>query len=629
MRRQFTNIPTARIRGGWSRAVKITSISIHNFRSIRHCDLLCRDMLVLLGQNNHGKSNVISALDFALNSSVKPDIDELFAFSDPDDKTMWVEVSFDRLTEQESTTWKKYVRTDGTFRFRKTAEYDDEGKIVVAYNGYVSEPEEEWLKADNAGNYTKRDAVSKTPLDAHVPNSGRLIKAHIEEAQRKYIEDHRADLTFHEALEEGPLLGQKNVAAGVLPEFFLVPAVRDLSDESKVKSTALFGKLLTFAVTEMASADPRFRHIQKQLSELIGGLNAAPDSEDRPQQLTDLESSIEQELSQWGVRVSVEVTPPDISRIFELGTDIHLDDGLKTLAERKGHGLQRAVIFGLMKAWAKAMRRAVPTAGGNTARRASESVVFAIEEPELFLHPHAQRALDAALRELARSDNSQVLVCSHSTHFVNLDDYRGVALIRKASAQEGTTLVQCTEDLFEGEDHHDRKRRFHMAAWVNPDRGEMLFARRVAFVEGETEKSAFPYLAKKMGCHSEDISVIDCGSKHNIPLYVAIAKAFQLNFVVVHDQDPLPDPIPEDWSEDKRSEKRRTFELNAKIQTTVGESGSVAVLEPNFECCSGVPRAQAKRKGKALAALDYFNSVATDDIPQHLADAIRMVYGDG
>ena len=585
-------------------------------------------MLVLLGQNNHGKSNVISALDFALNSSAKPDANELFAFARPDDKTMWVEVTFDRLTEQESTTWKKYVRADGTFRFRKTARYDDEGKIVVAYNGYVSEPEEEWLKADNARNYAKRAAVGKTPLSAHVPESGQISKAHIEEAQRQYIEEHVADLTFHEALEEGPLLGQRNVAAGVLPEFFLVPAVRDLSEESKVKSTALFGKLLTFAVTEMASADPRFRTIQEQLGELIGALNAGPDSEDRPQQLTDLESSIEQELTEWGVRVSVEVTPPDISKIFELGTDIHLDDGLKTLAERKGHGLQRAVIFGLMKAWAKAMRRAAAATGGTTARKASESVVFAIEEPELFLHPHAQRALDTALRVLADSDNSQVLVCSHSTHFVNLDDYRGVALIRKASAEKGTTVVQCTEDLFEGEDDPDRKRRFHMAAWVNPDRGEMLFARRVAFVEGETEKSVFPYLAKKMGCHSEDVSVIDCGSKHNIPLYVAIAKAFHLNYVVVHDEDPLPDPISEGWGEDKARAKRRTFELNAEIQTTVGETGLVAVLQPDFEGCSGVSRKQANKKGKALAALDHFHSVESDNVPRPLADAVRMVYGD-
>ncbi len=605
--------------------MKITHVTIHNFRSIEHCDLQCRDMLVLLGQNNHGKSNVISALDFMLNSSVKPDKDDLFAFRESDKDSMWVEVTFDRLTEQENTTWSKYVQDDGTFCVRKTAKYDNEDETIdVIYNGYVSEPNEEWLKADNARNYMNREAISKTPLKDYVPESGRLSTAKIQEAQQQYIEKHRADLVFQKDLEQGPLLGQKNVAAGILPEFFLVPAVRDLSDESKIKSTALFGKLLTFTVKEMASTDSRFRDVNKRLVELIGVLNAGPDNKDRPQQLADLESSIEQELSAWGVRVSVEVTPPDISKIFELGTDIHLDDGHKTLAQRKGHGLQRAVIFGLMKAWAKVMPRAVT--GSPKARKASESVVFAIEEPELFLHPHAQRSLDKALRVLARSDNSQVLVSSHSTHFVDLNDYRGIVLIRKHSAKDGTKVVQCTNDLFEGKNDDDRKRRFHMAAWVNPDRGEMLLARRVAFVEGETEKSIFPYLAEKMGCHSEDVSIIDCGSKNNIIFYVNIAKAFDINYIVVHDEDPLPNPIPDTWNINKKQAKTHTFKLNEEIKSAVGNPNSVKILKPDFEGCSGVT--PGGKKGKALAALDHFDSVPLGKIPQELAKVVKMIYGE-
>ena len=608
--------------------MKIVTITIHNFRSIKHCELLCRDMLVLLGQNNHGKSNVLGALNFALNSSVKPEKDELFAFSAPSDKTMWVELTFDRLTEQERTTFKKYVRADGTFRFRKTAVFLEDDRPSIEYRGYVSEPEQDWLKSANASNYAKREALAKTPLENYVQQTGRLSKAVIETAQQRYIDEHRGNLVFQEMLDETPLLGQRNVVAGVLPEFFLVPAVRDLSDESKVKNTALFGRLLTVAVREMTASDPRFSHLQKQLGELIANLNATPDSDDRPEQLIVLEASIEEELSEWDVSVSLEVKAPDISKIFELGTDIHLDDGLKTLAERKGHGLQRAVIFGLMKAWAKAMRRTDPLAVDSSARKASESIVFAIEEPELFLHPHAQRALDSALRVLSENNDNQVLVCSHSTHFINLDDYRGVVLVRKASAEEGTRIVQCTEDLFEGDDAHERKRRFHMAEWVNPDRGEMLFARRVAFVEGETEKAVFPYLARKLGCYAEDVSIIDCGSKNNIPLYVAIANAFHLDYVVVHDEDPLRDPIPPCWNKEKIDAMQRTFELNTKIQSDVGESGVVKVLSPDFEKCGGVPSNPAKLKGKALTALDHFESVGRDDIPQELIDVVRLIYGE-
>ncbi len=566
-------------------------------------------MVVLLGQNNHGKSNIIGALDFALNSS-KPNRDDLFAFAKPDDKEIWVEVSFDRLTDEEETTWQRYVQDNGTFRFRKTASFDDEDKVNIKYNGYVSEPDEEWLKADNVSNYTKHSAVSETPLKSYIPKSGQITKAKILKAQEEYIREHRADLDFSVVLEKGPLLGKKNVAKGLLPEFFLVPAVRDLDDESKVRNTALFGKLLTYAVSEMASMNPLYRNIEKQLDQLVSVLNAGPKTNDRPQQLTSIESSIQQELTGWDARVSLEVTPPDISKIFELGTEIYLDDGLKTLAKHKGHGLQRAVIFGLMKAWAKVMGESGTTDESMSVRRSSRLVVFGIEEPELFLHPHAQRTFNKALRELSEGLNSQVIISSHSTHFVDLDDYRGIALIRKESAEIGTISVQCTEDLFEGED--DQKRRFNMATWVNPDRGEMLFAHRVAFVEGETEKLVFPFLAEKMGCHSEDVSVIDCGSKNNIPLYVTIAKAFQLNYVVVHDEDPIP--------------ANMSSRFNVKIEELVGESGSVAVLQPDFEHCGQVPRNDGRRKGKPLAALDYFASVKPDDIPPKLADVIRLVY---
>ncbi|MFX8485533.1 ATP-dependent endonuclease, partial [Acinetobacter baumannii] len=60
------------------------------------------------------------------------------------------------------------------------------------------------------------------------------------------------------------------------------------------------------------------------------------------------------------------------------------------------------------------------------------------------------------------------------------------------------------------------------------------------FVEGETEKVVFPYLANKLGVFDPDISIIDCGSKHNLSLYIAIANVFEIPYLVIHDEDPLP-----------------------------------------------------------------------------------------
>ena len=223
------------------------------------------------------------------------------------------------------------------------------------------------------------------------------------------------------------------------------------------------------------------------------------------------------------------------------------------------------------------------------------------------MHPHAQRQLATLLRDIASAADHQVLACSHSTHFVNLDYYRSIAVVSKENTSDGTRIRQCVIDLFEGDD--DKKNRFHMAHWVNPDRGEMFFARRVILVEGETERVALPFVAEKIGYGDASVSVVDCGSKFNLPLYMKILNAFQIQYLVVHDEDPVPDSTPQEWSADKLQSKRRTFEFNNVIASTAEpDFGNVFMVERDFESMVGISKGQGDRKGKAVAALDIWQT---------------------
>src|SRR6185369_4202601 len=370
--------------------MRISKIKIHNFRSICDLEMQCESLVVLLGANNHGKSNIISAIEFALTTSSKLTHSDLCAFCG-EERTLWVELTFFELTEQDRTTFRKYVRSDGTICIRKTARIAENESVETSYNGYLEEPEEVWLKSDSVRDLTTRDQINTTPLAPFVPPAGRLTQELVREAQATYIAEHRAELRFIEGLEAGTLLGQKNVAGGVLPDFYLIPAVKDLADETKIKNTTSFGRLLNRAVREMAERDPRFRDLREELGRLVSALNRTAEGGERPAQLVSLEDNLRTELSHWGVNVEIEVIPPVIEKIFELGTNLHVDDGVRTLAEQKGHGLQRAVIFALIRAWANSLREPVQIEGGVAARASSESVIFAMEEPELFLHPHAQR----------------------------------------------------------------------------------------------------------------------------------------------------------------------------------------------------------------------------------------------
>ncbi len=605
--------------------MRLERVKMHNYRSIKDLTLDCQSMVTLLGPNNHGKSNVLSALEFGLSTSVKPTEDDFFYHRKDD--VFWVEMTFCELTDQEKTTFRRYVRSDGSVCVRKTCRRKD-GRLETGYNGYVEQPDEPWLQAGNTGDYTSRDKIGETPLSEFVPESGRITKAIVEDAQQAYIEAHRDELNFTETLEEAAFLGQKNIGGGVLPDFYLIPAVRDLTDEVKVKSTTTFGRLLSRSIQEMASRDERFIEVREQLKDLISSLNERKnEGKKEANQLEILEKGIEEELRSWGVSVNIEVTAPDIERVFELGTDLHIDDGIRTTAERKGHGLQRAVIFALLRSWAKALRVKPEGEEELAPRKQSESVIFAMEEPELFLHPHAQRRLAASLRDIAESPEHQVLLCTHSTHFVDLANYKEIAIVSKDEPKDGSTVRQCTVEIFPQENLQERKKRFQMAEWINPDRAEMFFARKVLFVEGETERVLLPYLAERMDIFDSDVSIIDCGSKFNLPLYIAIAKAFQIPYLVVHDEDPLPDPIPEDWGEDKRKSKERTFELNTVIAELVDEPlGTVQLFSPDLERVAGISKSQGEKKGKALAALDYFCEKKTNEIPERLCEIVRTAY---
>jgi len=165
-----------------------------------------------------------------------------------------------------------------------------------------------------------------------------------------------------------------------------------------------------------------------------------------------------------------------------------------------------------------------------------------------------------------------------------------------------------------------------MAAWFNPDRSELFFARKVVLVEGPSEKVILPFLAERLGCFDPRVSVVDCASKHNLPLYIEVMKAFSLDFVVVHDEDPPPNPIPADWTDDKRREKQRTFALNADIAALVGTAGSVCVFNPDFEGASGISRSQSKEKGKPIAAFEYLSPIPADQVPSALVTAVRSAY---
>jgi predicted ATPase len=228
--------------------------------------------------------------------------------------------------------------------------------------------------------------------------------------------------------------------------------------------------------------------------------------------------------------------------------------------------------------------------------------VLLIEEPELYLSPHAQRHLFRVLRSLGHRGN-QILYSTHAPVFLSVDRIEDLALVRH-TADEGTTLFQ-PEPLAEAE-------AFRVLSEFDSDRAELFLARAALLVEGRTEKMIFPLVFEALGIEpdKEGILILECGGKGNIPLFVRICNACDIPYIVVHDRDA---PLGQRPVESERV-------VNQQIRDVAGKRRTV-VLTPDFEAVSGVSaRGRGRKPRKA-----YRRYRGNGDVPQPLRTAVEKV----
>ena len=505
--------------------MKIKTLEIKNWRSIKELKVTAQDLMIIIGQNNHGKSNLLSAILFFFGEIKHQDLD----FSQGAEE-LFVDIEFSELDEQDKKTFEKYITQQETIKVRKVAYLGGS----FEYKGWIQNCSEDYLKEENAGNYTSRETAKSLPFYPYLPSTGRLTKQQIIEAQQKYIQLNIENLTFSYELEKTNFMGLKSVAKGIFGEVYFLPAIKNAADDFISKDTSVFGKLLGEVVETMSQYNEDWQGTKQQLANLFSKFSKYIDgveNTERPKQLSDLEDELSKELLSWNACFDIELNIPDIDSFLKSNPSVWINDGTRTDIARKGHGLQRAVTIALIQLIAKRQLQSNQDSE-TTNRKVSKSRYFIFEEPELYLHPQAQRSLFDSFVELSTSGN-QVILCTHSSNLISIDKYKSIYIIKKENEQYGSKVTQCEEDLFDG----NQKNEWNLSYWINPDRGELFFAEKVILVEGQTDKVILPALADKLGVFKYSYTVIDCGSKQNIPLYIKLMNKFNIPYVAVYDKD--------------------------------------------------------------------------------------------
>jgi Predicted ATP-dependent endonuclease of the OLD family len=256
-----------------------------------------------------------------------------------------------------------------------------------------------------------------------------------------------------------------------------------------------------------------------------------------------------------------------------------------------GAGIQSAIVVALIQAY-KELKRS--------------GAILLIEEPEVYLHPHARRYFYSLLEDLAEQGN-QIIYTTHSTEFVNLPNYETICIVRK-TASSGTTVNQ-TSDLSISD---GSKEELKLLTQFDATRNELFFARKVLLVEGATERFSLPYIftLKGIDLNARGVSIIDSGSKENLEFIIKILKGFYIPFVVLHD-------------EDTNANNYATYHsgvngLNARIQAAVSDASQVFRMNPDFEGVFGI----SSGGDKIRKAIERLKNLDGKDIPKSVNNAI-------
>jgi putative ATP-dependent endonuclease of OLD family len=310
---------------------------------------------------------------------------------------------------------------------------------------------------------------------------------------------------------------------------------RNLRQHQPRNRWTLLGRLLLEINAELRQDTERMREFEETMAQLrdnvlasIPGFQTLVDAV-REESARQLQRTVEE----VGVEFSLH-DPWNFYRTLQL--DVH-EAGMTFRAEQMGMGLQSSLTIALLRAYAKIARQ--------------DRAIIAIEEPELFLHPLAQRQFYALMRELAYPDGGpplQILYTTHSGQLVDLEHFDEISLIRKQVLENGwsTTsssftfeklIEQLTEAGINGATRDSIQAR--LASTFDRSRADGMFADVVVLVEGPAEQMALPLYAEAEGfdLNADNVAVVSAGGKTAIPLLYRIFTGFGIPTYVIWDGD--------------------------------------------------------------------------------------------
>lgn len=541
----------------------LTRLIVKNFRCLEEIDVPLGPLVSFVGPNGSGKTTLLRAIELVLGDAWP----SLRSFRIPQDFA-----NFDSTLDIEIIVYfdPPYLHRDTISKEHRIAAirltckpYKRSGKWGHAGDLHVDlDPLNEEGDVPNVavGQPTKGQKAQFGPL---------RVGTELRDNARVVFIDHRRSLSQH------------------------LPSVRG----------SILGRLLQPARKEFQSQDD-FKKAYEQAMELL-----------RTQQVKQIEHTVAETAKRMlgflgrdlteSVNISFGFADP--ANPFNSLRLQYSESGLTVPGEELGLGIQSAMVVGIFEAFRQL--------GGDFG-------TIVIEEPEMYLHPQAQRYFYGLLCEMADKNMCQVIYSTHSPIFADVNRFETLRLVRKDLGQRTSVSYVNQEDETALRNLRDK---FKIGGKFDTARNEVLFAKRALLVEGYGDRIAVLLLLEKLRFNpdAESIAVVDCGGKPGIELFVRVCKALNIPFVVAHDEDiwPINADVDHETRKKQEEENEREKQINENLRKLVGNE-RLFVISPSLENALGISRNASDKPRRVAEAL---KSLEIEKLPEQLQPLLNAI----
>lgn len=509
----------------------ISKLIIKNYKSIKdETFIFNKGINILVGKNNAGKSNIVSALNEILADKYNTTSYEDKIFYT--DSTNNIKREFKIIAEIEDIKTLEFSLLDNikkstalidiTQYFNENDEEfnndwlikdDDELKEIYPDKfDYKSINLLKWFKKEELENIlsnTEKIWIYKYYNKDNDVNLYNIILKVDENSNNPF--DSTKSIKFYRMLYIN-----QNIKATLITSL-LIPAFRTPETTLRITKWTWYGKLLQKKWNESCNMQHKL-DIDKASSDLkktIGKVYADLKN--------DLNVQLGKTLSLMNIKIDINMLE-NKSEDYYKNIRLYVDDGIETPLESKGSGLQSLIMIELFKFYCKVF---------------NQSSLLILEEPELFLHPHAKRMLSDILNDFikngGRNNENQIIITTHSEEFIHNVDIENINVIRKT--KEGTKKSRINK-----ENYGDGKELQKLKIELQHKNTEMFFAEKVILVEGE-EQILIPNIVQKIYgkniLNNNDISIIKVGGKSYFYIYRKVLNELNIKNYIIADYDIL------------------------------------------------------------------------------------------